>query len=112
MALWFQPRSAPFWAKLGQKNHPVHPKKIPKKTYGIRLKTRVVHPMVTTQFDHLTAPTREDLLHNKHHLEPSTRIQFALGILMGAVEIQSGNMLRGWAVKHIRQERCRGLVTL
>ena len=86
--------------------------KNPKKTYGIRLKTRVVHPMVTTQFDHLTAPTREDLLHNKHHLEPSTRIQFALGILMGAVEIQSGNMLRGWAVKHIRQERCRGLVTL
>lgn len=45
-----------------------------------------------------------DLLHNKHQLEPSTRIQFALGISMGAVEIQSGNMVRGWAVKHIRQE--------
>jgi len=40
MALWFQPRSAPFWAKLGQKNHPVHPQKNPKKTYGIRLKAR------------------------------------------------------------------------
>ena len=52
----------------------------------------------------LTRLQPKDLLHNQHQLEPATRIQFALGVSMAAVEIQSGNMLRGWAVKYIRQE--------
>jgi len=45
-----------------------------------------------------------DLLYNQHQLEPSTRIQFALGASMAAVETQSGNMLRGWAIQYIRKE--------
>ncbi|CAK9055017.1 unnamed protein product [Durusdinium trenchii] len=45
-----------------------------------------------------------DLLYNKHQLEPSTRIQLALGTSMAGPEIQAGNILRGWALQYLRQE--------
>eukprot|EP00913_Durusdinium_trenchii_P028539 g26767.t1 len=45
-----------------------------------------------------------DLLYNKHQLEPSTRIQLALGTSMAGPEIQAGNILRGWALQYLRQD--------
>ncbi|CAJ1420865.1 unnamed protein product [Effrenium voratum] len=42
------------------------------------------------------------LMHNQHQLEPSTRIQFGLGVSFSGVEVQSANIMRGWALNHIR----------
>merc|ERR1712008_122576 len=44
------------------------------------------------------------LLHNGHYLEPSTRIQLALGLSMSGTEYLAANALRGWAFNYMRTE--------